>query len=220
MSLHLIRELERIKKSMLKMATLVEETIEKATRSVIERNVQLAQEVMDGDSVIDQLEIDIEEECLKTLALHQPVAVDLRYLISVLKINPDLERMADLSVNIARTTPFLTQADNVEMGFNFGELSGMVREMVGDSLNALLERDPRLARRVIEKDDKVDKVKTTAGNWAIEGIKENPEQAGIYLRYLSCVRNLERIGDLATNIAEDVIYLVEGKIVRHQMGGD
>lgn len=220
MSLHLMRELERIKESVLKMATLVEGTIEKATRSVIERNVQLAREVMDGDTVIDQLEIDIEEECLKTLALHQPVAVDLRYLISVLKINSDLERMADLSVNIARTTPFLTQADNVEMGFNFGELSGMVREMVGDSLNALLERDSHLARRVIENDDKVDEVKRTAGNWAIEGIKENPDRAGIYLRYLSCVRNLERIGDLATNVAEDVIYLVEGKIVRHQMGGD
>lgn len=215
-----MRELERIKESVLKMATLVEGTIEKATRSVIERNVQLAREVMDGDTVIDQLEIDIEEECLKTLALHQPVAVDLRYLISVLKINSDLERMADLSVNIARTTPFLTQADNVEMGFNFGELSGMVREMVGDSLNALLERDSHLARRVIENDDKVDEVKRTAGNWAIEGIKENPDRAGIYLRYLSCVRNLERIGDLATNVAEDVIYLVEGKIVRHQMGGD
>jgi len=215
-----MREIDRIKKSMLKMATLVEETIEKATRAVIERDVALADEVMRGDNVVDELEIEIEEDCLKTLALHQPVAIDLRYIISVLKINSEMERMGDLSVNIARTTPFLVEAERIEPGFDFKATAGTVRGMVKDTLNALLERNSDLAMKVINTDDQVDDAKKTANDWGLKGIAENPEQAGTYLRYMSCMRNLERIGDLATNIAEDVIYLVDGKIVRHQIGGD
>ena len=215
-----MREIDRIKKSVLKMATLVEETIEKATRAVIDRDVALAKEVMQGDNVIDELEIEIEEDCLKTLALHQPVAIDLRYIISVLKINSEMERMGDLSVNIARTTPFLAKSERIELGFDFKATAGIVRGMVEDTLNALLERDSELAVKAINTDDKVDEVKKVANDWGLKGIVENPEQAGVYLRYMSCMRNLERIGDLATNIAEDVIYLIDGKIVRHQIDGD
>ena len=208
-------KIDRIKKSMLKMATLVEETIEKATRAVIERDVVLAREVMQSDNVIDELEIEIEEDCLKTLALHQPVAIDLRYIISVLKINSEMERMGDLSVNIARTTSFLAESERIELGFDFKATAGIVRGMVEDTLNALLERDSALAMKAINTDDKVDEAKKIANDWCLKGIVENPEQAGTYLRFMSCMRNLERIGDHAKNICEYVIYLVIGKDVRH-----
>ncbi len=202
------------------MAALVEETIEKATQSVIERDVKLAEIVRNGDSVIDELEIEIEEGCLKALALHQPVAIDLRYIVSVMKINSDLERMGDLSCNIARNTVVLANSEPVTPGYDFRALSGIVLDMVKKCLNALLNRDSKLAREVIAEDDKVDEVKRNGNTWVLKAITDNPAKAELFLRHLSGVRNLERIGDLATNIAEDVIYLVEGNIVRHQMGGD
>jgi phosphate transport system protein len=220
MPVHLIRELDRIKKDVLKMGTLVEETIEKATRSVIEPNKSLAEAVMKGDNVIDELEIDIEEECLKALALYQPVAIDLRYIIAVMKINSDLERMGDLSFNIARRAISITPTDRIDFRFNPAEFVATVRGMVHDSLKALVENDAQLARKVIAIDDKVDEVKKQTSDWAAAAIAADPSQTGPIMRNLSFVRNMERISDLATNIAEDVIYLVEGKIVRHQMGGD
>jgi len=202
------------------MGTLVEGTIEKATRSVIEYNKSLAEEVMKGDNVLDELEIEIEEECLKALALYQPVAIDLRYIIAVMKINSDLERMGDLSYNIARRAVSMKPTDKIDFHFNPIELVAVVSGMVRNSLEALVGNNAQLARKVIAEDDQVDEVKKHTSDWAAEAIAADPSQTGAIMRHLSFVRNLERIGDLATNIAEDVIYLVEGKIVRHQMGGD
>ncbi len=217
MTVHLLRELEKIKGKILKMGTLAEEAIDKATRSVIDLDLNLAQEVMDTDNVMDELEIDIEEDCLKALALYQPVAIDLRYIVAVMKINSDLERMGDLSYNIARRVRYLEKG--VELGFNFEDLAGKVRIMVGDSLSSLLNKDSKLARKVLEEDDEVDKIKKDATDWVEAHLADDPSKIGSLMRYLTCVRNLERIGDLATNIAEDVIYMAEGKIVRHQMEG-
>jgi phosphate transport system protein len=220
MSIHLVRELNKIKKAILKMGTIVEETIDKATRSVIEHDTALAEEVMKADEVLDELEIEIEEECLKVLALHQPVAIDLRYIVSVMKINSDLERMGDLSYNIARRVKSLARMGRVDLQVNISEYSAMVKNMVHSSLEALVEHDAELARKVIADDDNIDEVKKRTTDWAEQAIAKDPSNTGAITRYVSFVRNLERIGDLATNIAEDVIYLVEGKIVRHQMGGD
>jgi phosphate transport system protein len=161
------------------------------------------------------MEVDIEEECLKNLALHQPVAKDLRFLISVLKINNDIERIGDLSVNIAETALFLNLRKKIEPPFDLSKMADLVKNMVKKSLDALLQENVALAKEVLAEDQEVDEIHRNAYPIVTKDILEHPESADSYIRMLSVSRYLERIADYATNISEDVIYMVEGNIVRH-----
>ena len=215
MTLHMQREMERLKKNILSLGAIVEESVQKAVLAVEKRDTTLAQAVIDNDDQIDDLEVDLEEECLKILALHQPVANDLRFIISVLKINNDLERIGDLASNVAERVLALAEEQEIPAPFDFSAMADRVEEMLKKSLDALINYDLRLAAQVCRMDDVVDKQHSDTFTRVKEEIRKHPERLDTLLHYLTISRHMERIADLATNLAEDVIYMIEGDIVRH-----
>jgi phosphate transport system protein len=219
MTKHFENEIERLKKKILRLAAMVEESLQKAVKSITDRDIELAASVVNYDSVIDSLEIEVEEECLKILALHQPVAADLRYVIATLKINNDLERIADLAVNIAECTPTIAKAGSREMPFDLFAMLDMTVKMVRESVDSLVSNDCVMAGQVCADDAEIDDRHEQSFHMVQEQLRKNPEMADYLISLLSVSRNLERIADHATNIAEDVIYMIEGEIVRHQAGG-
>jgi phosphate transport system protein len=215
MSVHLQREIDKLKKSLLSLCSLVEDQVHLAVQAVMNRDEDMAHEIEKRDLQIDQLEVEVEEECLKTLALHQPVAADLRLIISAMKINNDLERIGDMAVNIARKAAGLANEEPVELTFDLSQMWSKTQVMLRDSLDSLVNMDQALATSVCARDDEIDAMKKSI-RIEIEGrIQREPDKVKQFLRYLAISRNLERIADLATNIAEDVIYLAQGKIIRH-----
>lgn len=213
---HWHREIESLKVEILKLGTLVEEQIRKAIIALDKQDSELAQEVIYGDKEIDEFEIHIEEECLKILALYQPVARELRFVITVLKMNNDLERMGDLAANIARRARFLSKRERIDLISEFAIISTKVQSMVRKALISLVNTDMELARQVISADDEIDRLTKQLLKKIIKATEENCRYVKEYFSIRSISKNLERIGDSATNIAEDVIYLCSGEIVRHQ----
>ena len=218
MSQHLRRDLESIERRLLLLATQVEEAARRSVTALIERRIDLAEKVIDGDLEIDRREVELEEDCLKALALHQPVASDLRFITACLKINNDLERIGDLAANIAQRAISLAARASVTIPPRFG--SGMMEvtsRMLRESIEAFLKGDAQLARHVYEEDDQVDRDNRKVIENLLEGVHEDESYLEAAFELFSVSKSLERIGDHATNIAEDVIYLVEGDIVRHRM---
>jgi phosphate transport system protein len=209
------KEIEKLKKQVLALSATVEENVYKAVRALEERNRDLADEVMESDHRVDEMEVDVEEECLKVLALHQPVAVDLRYIIAILKINNDLERVGDLAVNIAERARFLATREKPDIPFDFPRMMEGVQGMLRKALDSLVSRDVSLAREVLAYDDEIDAINREMYVKVQDSICRKPEQLESSIHLLSCSRHLERIADLATNIAEEVIYMCVGEIVRH-----
>lgn len=216
MTQHLLRDLEHLKKEILGVGAMVEDAIDRATSALLDRRVELAHDVIRGDQQIDRREVAIEEDCLKILALHQPVAFDLRYIIAVLKVNNDLERMGDLAVNIAERAIYLGSRDPLPRPSGFDVLVDKVREMVKTSLNSLVEQDTSLAEEVLVADDEVDAIHKKMFDDLQEVMLSDPGHLKRAMHVLSASRNLERIADQATNIAEDILFLVNGDIIRHQ----
>jgi phosphate transport system protein len=210
------REIERLKKHLLSLCAIVEDQVQMAIQALLERDEDLARKVERRDADVDQREIEVEEECLKTLALYQPVAIDLRLIIAALKINNDLERIGDLAVNIAHKAAAFAGEPPLEIPFDIGGMWEKTQVMLRDSLNALVNMDARLAEAVCAGDDEVDRMKHETRLALEERMRQEPERVRPLLRLMAVSRNLERIADCATNIAEDVIYLVDGKIVRHR----
>jgi phosphate transport system protein len=215
MSLYWSREIDNLKKLILSLGALVEEQIQKSIVSLLRRDAELANEVIEKDSEVDNLEIKIEEECLKILALYQPVAQELRFVVTVLKMNNDLERMGDLAVNIAHRSVALADKDRIELISAFQTLAEKTQKMVSRSLDALINTNVKIAKEVMEADDEIDRLNFEFRKKAIEGIKSNPARLEDYLHLRTVSQNLERIADQATNIAEDVVYLCTGEIIRH-----
>ncbi len=216
MSLHLKREIENLKKKILSLSAVVEESVRQAVESVEKQNEALATRVIEADPNIDYLEVEVEEECLKILALYQPVAIDLRFVVAVLKINDDLERIGDLAVNIAERAAFLATKNKPNILFEFSKMAEKAQIMLKESLDALVNMDSALAQRVCTADDEVDALNRKMYDQVKAGIRNQPENLECLIHLLSISRHLERIADLATNVAEDVIYMVEGEIVRHK----
>lgn len=213
---HLQREIENLKTKIVTMGGEVEDRVYKATLSVIRRDQDLAKAVIAADHDIDNMEVDIEEDCLKILALHQPVAIDLRFIIAVLKINSDLERVGDLAVNIAERSVFLaSQEEAIDMPFDAVEMSTKVEKMLTQSIDSLVNLDVRLAMRVRAQDEEIDTINRTMYGQVKGLFQAHPERVNALLHAISVCRHLERIADHASNIAEDVIYLVNAEIVRH-----
>lgn len=212
---HLQREIESLKKKLLAMSAVVEERVAKATRSIVERNDQAALEVIKRDIDIDQMEVDIEEDCLKILALNQPVAIDLRFIIAVLKINADLERVGDLAVNIAERSAYLASHEKICLPFDYTGMAMKVQKMLSNSIDSLVNLDTKLAHKVRAQDDEIDALNREIYERVKDEIVKESQHVNCLLHALSVGRHLERIADHATNIAEDVVYLVDAQIVRH-----
>ena len=213
-------ELVKLKKKIMLLSTMVEERVRTAVSVISSRDENTIQRLILTDYEIDDMEIEIEEECLKILALHQPVASDLRFIIAVIKINNEIERIADIAVNIAARVQTITDrmrnfGNNEQFWmYDFSTMSEKVITMLKMSLDALVNRDSALARNVFHLDDEVDAIRTDAYRQVEEMIREDRDHPGYLINVYLLARHLERIGDRATNIAEEVIHLVEGTIVR------
>jgi phosphate transport system protein len=216
MSKHLERDLDNLQRSLVTLAGSVEEQLHKAILALQRRDTGLAAEVIDGDNQIDEDENHVEEECLKMLALHQPVAIDLRRITAAMKINGELERMADLAEDIAERAVHLASLPPMPVPAKLQRMTDLTTSMVRQSLDAFVNLDARLARTVCRLDDEVDRYNEEIIKELIAAMRHSPTLVEPGLSFFSATRHLERIADHATNIAEDVVYLVEGEIIRHR----
>ncbi len=216
MPVHLFREIENLKKEILTLGAMAETAVRDATYAIENRDESLARSVIENDDKLDDMEVQIEENCLKTLALHQPVAIDLRFIVAVLKINNDLERVGDLAVNVAERAAFLATQPPVDISFDFQAMARQAQAMLKKSLDSLVNLSAAQAREVLVSDDEIDAMNRQMYLIVQDAIHAHPDQTGSLIHMLSASRHLERIADHATNIAEDVIYMIEGVIVRHK----
>ena len=215
MSLHLSREIAKLKKQLLSLCAAAEENVQRAVAAVQARDGAAAQGVIDTDAAIDRAEIDVEEECLKILALHQPVAIDLRVIVACLKINNDLERIGDLAVNIAKRCGAIAEMAADQIPPDLPSLAAKSQRMLKKSLDALMSLDAALARQVLASDEEVDGIRLKLYELLEKQMRASPDDLHALIQLIFVTRCLERIADHATNIAEDVIYMLEGRIVRH-----
>ena len=216
MSIHLQREIEKLKKYLLSLCAVVEDQVQMAIEAFLQRDDALALVVERRDGEVDQREVEGEEECLKMLALYQPVATDLRLIVAVLKINNDLEQIGDLAVNIARKAAAVAAEPPPDIPLDIAGMWAKVQAMLRDSLDALVNMNARLAENVYGRDDEVDRLKHEMRVKIEAASRRQPELISRLLKFLAVSRNLERIADYSVNIAEDVIYMVNGAIVRHR----
>jgi len=209
------KELGQLEKQLLTLTAVVEESVQQAIKALSGHNRELAQKVIDNDDHINRLEVDLEEECLKVLALHQPVANDLRMIVAVLKINNDLERIADQAANICERALAISESPKMICPLELDKMGEKVIDMLEKALDSLVNADLEMARNVLELDDEVDAIHSANYKSFKDYVRHHPDSVDIVLSYLTVSRHLERVADLATNIAEDVIYLNQGTIVRH-----
>ncbi len=219
MAKHLQHEIDKLKRKILGLAAFVEEAVARSVTAVNERDAVAGQQIIDADEQVDAMEVEVEEECLKMLALYQPVTQDLRFIVACLRLNSDLERIGDLAVNIAEQAVFLASVPVPTIKpLDVGAFARHVRSMLSGALDALVNVDPSAARSVCAADDKADAIHRETFLRVEDAVRKHPDEFAILTHFLSVSRYLERIADHATNIAEDVIYMVEGDIVRHKAG--
>jgi phosphate transport system protein len=217
LSRHFVRDMEGLWADVLKLAGVVENALSTSVQALCNGRADLAAQVRGGEKAIDRKEVEIEQECLKILALHQPVASDLRRVAAVLKINADLERMADLAEHIAKRAKKVATAQPAEpIPQELEAMSAEALRAVHESLDALAQCDAGMARNVIASDRRIDRLRRAVLKGLKQAIRQNPDRVNTWLRFINTARNLERVADHATNIAEAVVYLKEGDIIRHE----
>lgn len=209
-------EIENLKKRLLEMGALVEEGIQRSIRAVVQRDPFAAAEVFKNEARINSIELEIDGLAINLLALHQPMATDLRFIIAALKINTNLERMGDLSITIAHSARALTDAPVIDPMIDIPLLAGLVQSMVRNSMDAFVARDVELARSVLASDDAVDSLRTACYHQLLAFMERDPRNIRQALNLLTVSRTLERLADHSTNIAEDVLFYVKGIEVRHR----
>ena len=209
------RQIERLKSEVIRLGTLAEESVQKSLRAMEDRDTALAEQVIAEDRLIDELEMDLEEECLKLLALYQPVATDLRYIVSVLKINSDLENIGDQAKKIGRRVLSLCKQPEHGQVFERTKLIERASWSVKHCLDAMFNLDAELARKVIDTEAQVDELSEELAAQIQEAMSRAPKHIGSLLDELSICSHLEQIGDYTKKIAEDVVYMSEAKIIRH-----
>jgi phosphate transport system protein len=216
MSTHLTRDLGVLHRNLLSMCATVEELVHKAVDELSDPNIERAKELAKQDDEVDRFDVSIEEECLKILALHQPVATDLRRITTVLKISAELERVADISVHIAERACSLVNQPGIEVPEKLKEMALRAVEMLHKAIDAYVGLDSQLARNIVESDNVVDELNREIIYELMETMQTHPELIEPAMSLFSATRHIERVADHATNIAEDVVYLVEGEIIRHR----
>ena len=217
MERHFDEALKQLKEKLLRMSSLVEEAIGTSIKALIDRNAELAYKVIKSDDAVNMLEIEIDDLCLKLLALYQPTAGDLRFITSTMKINNDLERIGDLGVNIGQRTLDLLKVPPLRSRIVIPKMAAASQAMLKDSLNAFVNKDSKLAYEVCKRDDEVDDLNHEI---FMELLKANPEDQKPVERVIDLVlvaKNLERVADHSTNICEDIIYMVDGKVIKHHI---
>ena len=215
MSRHLQKAIESLMKRLIGLSAKVEENFRLALKALEDRDSELAKRVIEIDEEVDKEEIDIEEDCLKILALHQPVAIDLRFIIAALKINNDLERIGDLAVNIAQRSMELLKQSPLKPLIDIPRMAEIAQQMVKDAIDAFVNRNDKLAKSVCERDDEVDDLNDQIFRELLTYMMQDPKTIEKAVELILVGRHLERIADHATNIGEDVIYMVKGKTIKH-----
>jgi phosphate transport system protein len=218
-TMHFQREMNRLNQDLVSVGKQVEEQLTMAFNAFVQMDVTTARKVIKGDAVVDNVEVEMEEECLKLLALYQPVANDLRLIVAVLKINNDLERIGDHAKNMAEIVLQMAENGPMKVPENMIAIFEKTKLMLRKVLLAFVELDIKIAEAVLAMDDEVDALCKSQLPLQIEMIQHEPDYAGQHLMLLSVCRQLERIGDHASNIAEDIIYLLTGDIIRHSISG-
>ncbi len=209
------RQVDKVKKMILSLGSMVEERVRMSSQAIESIDAEIAEKVIRTDYEIDEMEVKIEEECLKLLALYQPVAVDLRFIIAVIKINNELERIGDYAVNIARRIKKISKQDICDFQFDYSVMAEKTQYMLNQSLNALVNLELETAFKVLSMDDEVDAIKKNAYAQIKQAMRQYPENLEYLINLFLISGNLERLADHTTNIAEEVIYLIEGEIIRH-----
>jgi phosphate transport system protein len=212
---HFDQELDALKEQLLRMGGRAEAIIQKSVEGLKRRDPALAQEVFDDDKVIDRMEIDIEERCINLLALRQPMAVDLRFITSALKISNDLERVGDHAVNIAGNSLRLCEEPPLKPLVDIPRMANMAAGMLHEALDAFVRRDAVTARRLVRRDDDVDNLNRQLFRELVSFMIENPATITRAMELILVARNLERVADLATNVAEEVVFIAEARIIKH-----
>ena len=220
MERHLDLELAGLRDDLLRMAGLAEAAIGLAVKALVSRDAEMARQVIASDDAINALEVEIDERCLRTMALYQPEAKDLRFLAMTLKINNDLERMGDQAVNIAERTLELLNEPLLKPLIDIPRMAELAQRMVKDSLDAFVQQDVQRARGVCRQDDEVDRLDDQIFRELLTYMMQDPRSIARAVHLILVSRHLERIADHATNIAEDVIYLAEGKTIKHHLAGE
>jgi len=215
MERHFDEELQNVKKNLLDMANLVEDSITKSLEALEKKDIKKASKIREIDHQIDKFEIAIEDTCIELMARHQPVGSDLRFLIGVIKITNDLERMGDHAVNIADCIKFLVEQPPIQPVTNIWSMARIVREMLKDSVESFIHNDAVKAQKVCERDSTVDEMRNETIRIQLTYMLEEPEKIGPAMQYISVAKNLERIADLSTNICEDVIYIAQARVIKH-----
>jgi phosphate transport system protein len=213
---HFVEELEELRSKLLEMSGLVESAVYSSVQSLVQRDQERAQQVLENEARINEMEIEIDDIATRLLALQQPMAVDLRFLTSAIKINNDLERMGDLAVNIVERALSLFRLPQIKPQIDIPRMAKLAETMVGKALDSFVKKDVALARDVLVSDDAVDSLRNEIYDALVEFMRHDPESIPQALNLLFVARNLERIADHATNIAEDVLFLVQGIEVRHR----
>ena len=208
-------ELEKLKEQVLKMGSLVEDAIRKSIKALVERDRDLALSVIAGDSIVNTFDVEIEEECIRLLAIWQPTGSNLRFITTAIKIITDLERMGDLAVDICERTVELLEEPQLKPYIDIPRMAEASQKMLKDSLDAFVEKDAELAMKVCEADDFVDNLNHQIFNELLVYMLQDPKNISRAVRLTAVTKYLERIGDHATNIAEMVVYMVKGKVIRH-----
>ena len=217
MERHIDVELRRLKEELVRMASLAEESIGQAVKALVTRDAELARQVIEGDKEINNADIGIDELCLRLLALHHPEARDLRFIAMAFKINSDLERMGDLSVNIAERTLDLLKEPLLKPLIDLPRMAELAQAMVRDSLDAFVRQDAALAKQVCERDDAVDQLNDQIFRELLTYMLQDPKTITRSVGLILIGRHIERIADHATNIAEDVVFLVQGRTIKHHV---
>ena len=216
---HFQDELEQLKARLLEMGGLAEERVRAALQGLVSRDPAAINKVLNGDEPINQLHIEVDNRCFRLLALHQPMATDLRAIVAAVKINTDLERVGDLAVNIAEASNRYIRHAPVKQLIDIPQMSAIAQAMLRDALDSYVRRDTDLAHRVLNEDDRLDSLKTQVFRDLLTYMLENLSTVEPSLDLILVSRHLERIGDHATNIAEDVIFMVSALDVRHHLAG-
>jgi phosphate transport system protein len=215
MDRHFDEELQNVKRKLVEMAALVEDSITKSLEGLKKKSAKIAADVRETDHRIDEMEIAIEDTCIELIARHQPVGSDLRFLIGAIKMNNDLERMGDHSVNIADCIKYVIEEPHVAQITNIWSMAKIVTEMLRESVESFIQNDAARAQKVCERDSIVDEMRNETIRLLLTYMLEEPEKIGSAINYILVAKNLERIADLSTNICEDVIYIAQARVIKH-----
>jgi phosphate transport system protein len=215
MQRHFLQEIESLKTDLIKMCSYAEQAIAESIRALLERKRDLARQVVDDDKRINQFEVDIDHEVVDLLALQQPVASDLRFILAASKINNDLERIGDHAVNIAESAIKYAELPEIGIVGDIAQMAEITKGMLRDAIDGFIHVNPTLCRAVLRNDDIIDDLNRKSVQELVETIRSNPEAIEQALELIRVSRNLERVADLATNIAEEVIFVAEAHVVKH-----